>query len=177
MTTAAALLFLIPAVLVAELGHRSYQRREAAARSLALLGPLASPALKAGQMSPDREIARRAQSLAREQRVRRAEWLSRTVRPTGWDVLPWADMSAPDMPVRPDTNYYLRMAHLTVPVDRGPRWRDYRFACQLWTRDLFLAGWQADDVRRLLDRMAEVERRWHVANPPSQFGDVLRPDS
>ena len=58
---------------VGQLGHPSFERRDAAHRRLAQAGPLALPAVLPGLSSPDPEIAYRCDRLIRPWQVRQAQ--------------------------------------------------------------------------------------------------------
>jgi hypothetical protein len=161
LPTCVLLMDLTMAVLVEDLGHPQFERREAASQRLRLLGPLAMPALQQARGHADLEVARRAGQLYDEYWITYAERRASAVRPSSYPVLPWIDQLPPEHPERREViTFYLQLAHQNMRQERGPEWLDYREATRLYIRDLFRQQKGRVEVIQLLDRMADEEQAW-----------------
>lgn len=147
------------AELVQKLGSDSFQAREAASAALAHMGRGALIAVRKGCQSPDAEVAARCRRLAAVQLQ---------AAPTDYQWLPWVDMLPANLKhLQKD---YLDRAGWSY-ASSGPTddWLVYRYATQLWARDLMEKGVPREWVVVELDRMAAREvkyRQQHNMNLP-----------
>lgn len=148
------LLFL----LLPFLSNDDFRTREAVSASLRSFDLMALPALEHGVGHPDPEIRHRCRALI-------VDVLS--VFPTNYRVPPWIDMLPDDYPnrqgvidkllfeVRGGNGYY---------CSNGPEedWSDFRLATAILVENERRSGKSREEVRSLLDRMVERERKWFV---------------
>jgi len=145
--------FLVCGILLALCNSDNYHVREhATAELVALLErqPALLSVLERAAESGPAEIRRRA-------RLVLTAYYS--VGPSWYGRLPWIDMLPQDWPDRQDVIhcYLSRARQLQLEWLCYETWLDYRVATRLFVIDLLRNGHSRDEVRRLLDAMAENE--------------------
>jgi hypothetical protein len=143
--------------MVQRLGSPSFREREAASLALVQLsvsplGHRVYPHLKRATRSPDLEVQRRAE------RVLERYY---DVSPTSYPLVPWIDMLPADFPDRKTIiEQYLQQSRNVFGTSTAPDWWNYRYATQLFARDLLKRGQTRGQVQALLDRMVEGETEY-----------------
>lgn len=156
---------IIAVVLITQMGSPRYREREIANCKLQQLSPLVIEHLKAARDLEDAEISLRAAHLVARYFDEVADELSKRIRPTKWPRLPWLDMLPQDHPDRQQViQQFVREAQERIGRKGPPDWPDYRLATQLYVHRLFQMQHHPEQVRRMLDAMAEQEREWIIRN-------------
>lgn len=147
-------------LLISDLGHDDFYRREAATGALATRGPLVLSLLDRAVSDSDVEIGSRASRLRRDQLVRLAD----LIRPSDGGELPWLDQI--DRVSPEEIWYYLWEGRQTLPPavqQGGPLWPEYRTATRAWIRDRLAERIEPAEIVRRLDAGQARERAWHAA--------------
>ncbi|MGF1578462.1 MAG: hypothetical protein ACFCD0_03780 [Gemmataceae bacterium] len=166
---------MVVVALIAQLGSPNYSARATARYHLSRMAPLAVDHLKAAEKHPDPEVRRNAKQVLASYYNSQAPRLAQQTRPSNWPRLPWLDMLPANHPQRDRIlAYYLPRAQKTIGRKAAPEWEDYRLATQLYMEDLFRNEQRPDQVRQLLNSMADHERDWIRRNgtrynPPVQM--------
>ncbi len=153
-------LTLLPFLIVGQLGHRSFPRREAAQRLLAAMGPCARSCLEASTSHPDPETRRRVELLQRPAWVQ----ANAEAKVQRLGKLPWIHEYAVG-----DTafaRYLLEGQTWTLPSKQGaPEWLEYREATRRWAVAQWLQKRPRRDILADLAIMRAEEKSWLAANP------------
>lgn len=92
------------------------------------------------------------------QRRRHHDFILSYLKPRFYPVIPWIDQLPHDHPCRHEIiSGYLGQVEATY---RPNGWPSYRRATELYLRDLLLHGAAVDDLQKLLDQMAENEKKY-----------------
>ncbi len=148
---------LFPLLLIGQLGHRQFARRDLAQRTLARMGEAARPALTASASHPCPETRRRVELLQRPAWVyQMAEDKTKRL-----GKLPWIHEYA----VGDDA--YMRYLIWPEGSPHGPPdWPEYRQATRRWCVAQWLAKRPRREILADLAVMWNEERAWKAANPP-----------
>lgn len=117
---------LLWCLLIVDLGHDDFRRREAASAALATRGLLVAPLLDSASRDPDPEIARRAERLLT---TCRQQWANQAL-PTGATRLPWLDM-VPGITPHEAHSWAAQEGIDGAGPPGSPEWPEYRAATRL----------------------------------------------
>ncbi len=154
------ILTLLPLLLIGQLGHRQFSRREAATRALARMGEAARPALEASTRHPCPEIRRRVELLQRPAWV----YQSAVDKTRRLGQLPWLHEAV--IGECPENCRW--MIYPEGSPQGPPDWPEYRRATHRWCVAQWLAKRPRREILADLQVMRDEERDWKAAHPPRE---------